>query len=273
MNHIKNEIEILANPEMRDVYEALKFPTKDVIMNEKQIFVVNKEGTMNDQIQLLEKLKTKIETHDKIHWMQTVDLALEQASNSSLIYIPSGTHSLKFLEYLNDNLLICGLSDINIENVSEKLQSCAVIKSCDISPMLFAINGDIKIQNLVFDCSNVTTGFLIREGCVTFENCYFFGKSLSSVTEAFNLADDCNVLFENCVINNFGTAMNVNNAKVTIKNCLVKNCNSAIAFDDDSIVSLQNSKLTDLKEYAIIKYTKGDVAGLFEATNKDELEK
>lgn len=272
MNHIKNEIEILANPEMRDVYESLKFPTKDVVMNEKRIFVINKEGTINDQIQLLEKLKSKIETHDKIHWMQDLNFALEQAVNSSLIYIPSGTHSLKFLEYLNSNIFLCGLNVVNkIE--PENLQNYAIIKSFDLSPMLFAINGDIKIQNLVFDCSYVTTGFLIREGCVTFENCYIFGKSSSTVTEAFNLSDNCNVILDNCIITSFGTAMNVNNAKVTVKNSVIEKCNTAIAFDDDSIVSLEGSNLRDIKEHAIIKYTTSEEATFLESTSKDELDK
>lgn len=275
MNHIKHEIEILANPEMRDVYETLKFPAKDIVMNKKQILVVNKEGTINDQIHLLEKLKTKIDTHDKIHWMQNFNYALEQAGNSSHIYIPSGTHLLKFLEYLNDNLSICGLNTLDMQKINnDKLQNYATIKSCDLSPMLFVINGDIKIQNLVLDCSNVTTGFLIKEGCIVFENCYIFrDENSSSVTEAFNLSDNCNVVLDNCVIANFGAALNVNNSKLSIKNSIIKNCNTAIAFDDDSIVRLEDTNIQNNKEYVIVKYTNGDEAMMLELTCKDDLDK
>lgn len=152
----------------------------------------------------------------------------------------------------------------------KSLQNYATtITSSDLAPLLFAINGDIKVQNLVFDCTNVSTGFLIKEGNVTFENCYFFGRESSSVNEAFNLSENCSLNLENCVIANFGTALNANNAKLIIKKCEFKNCNTAIVFDDNSCVMLTDLCGEMYREYHSKIFTVGR-EGRYIGTNENE---
>lgn len=278
MNRIKNEIELLANPEMRDVYETLKFPPRDT-MSEKKVFVVNKEGTINDQIQLLEKLKSIIDTHDKIHWMQCLNVAIEQAGNLSQIYIPSGIHSLKFLEYLNDTVLLCGVNSLQVDAVNlDKLENYAVIRAHDLSSMLFAINGNIKFKNLVIDCRNVNIGFIIKAGSVSFENCFIFGLKSSSGAEAFNISGDCSLHLDNCVLSYFGIAFDVSSSQLNLINCVVKDCGIGIIMSEDttSTLSLERSTINDMSEYAILKYIQHDdneEKVLLDMNNKEELKK
>lgn len=276
MNQIKNEFELLSNPEMREVYESIKFPSKDITMK-KKIYVVNKEGSINDQIQLLEKLKSKIDPHDKIHWMQCLNVAIEQAGPLSQIYIPSGNHSLKFLEYLHDNIIICGLYDIENDINLNNLENYAIIRANDLSSMLFAINGDVKFKNLVIDCSNTNVGFIIKNGSrmVSLENCVIFG--LKSASDAFNISGEASLYLENCLICNFGTAFDVANSKLKLINCVIKQCGTGIVMDDNSSITIENSKLIEIKECALVKYIKHEEnkeqKTLLTTDDKIELEK
>lgn len=279
MNRIKNEIELLANPEMREVYESLKFPAKDTQMSEKKVFVVNKNGSINDQIQLLEKLKSIIDTHDTIHWMQSLNIAIEHAGSLSQIYIPSGIHSLKFLEYMNESVLLCGINALQVDAVKlEKLEGHTVIRASDLSSMLFAISGDIKFKNLVIDCRNVSIGFIIKNGSVTFENCLIYGLKSSSGAEAFNLSGECSLRLENCVISQFGTAFDVSSSTLNLVNCIIKDCGTGIVMSESpsSSLSLEKSSVMDMSDYAILKYIQhedNEEKLLLDMDDKSELEK
>lgn len=280
-NRIKNEIELLANPEMREVYETLKFPSKDIDirMSEKKVYVVNKEGTINDQIQLLEKLKSIVDTHDKIHWMQCLNIAIERAGSLSQIYIPAGINSLKFLEYMNESVLLCGVNPLQVDAVNlDKLENYAVICANDLSSMLFAIDGDIKFKNLVIDCRNVNIGFIVKGGFVSFENCFIFGPKSSSGAEAFNVSGKSFLCLENCVISNFGTAFDVTSSKLSLINSIVKDCGTGIVMSESSSsLSLEKSTIINMSEYAILKYIQHDDNNekkiLLEIDDKTELQK
>lgn len=98
MNKIKHEIDVLINPEMREIYEELKFPHHQLSKDqERKIFAVTKDGTLSEQIQLINELKNFVEDDAKIHWLSLQD-AIAVAPALSEIYIPSGVHAMKFLE-------------------------------------------------------------------------------------------------------------------------------------------------------------------------------
>lgn len=98
MNKIRHEIDVLINPEMREIYEELKFPHHQLSKQEgRKVFVATKEGTLDDQVELIVKLKPLVRDDEKIHWLSLQD-AIAVASASSEIYVPSGDHSVNFLE-------------------------------------------------------------------------------------------------------------------------------------------------------------------------------
>jgi Right handed beta helix region len=261
MNRIKHEIDILVNPEMRAIYEELKFPHHQLGKNEeggKTIFGVTKAGTLSEQLQMIQEMKHKVSDDEKIHWLSLHD-SIAASVPSSEIYIPNGAHTMNFLEYLNGDILLCGLSTISMETLDmEQVQRYAKISAVDSGSMLFAVDGDLKLENLMIDCENVKTGFLVKGGKLTVKNCVIYGSKDSSITEGFTLSGDAKVLIENCVIMNFATAITVSDAaKVNIRNSTIKNCNTGVhLLNDDSMVSLENSSLLNCNEYGILKYTK-----------------
>lgn len=257
MMKIKHEVDILINPEMREIYEEVKFPHHRLgKTNERMVFAVTKAGILSEQIQTIQELKNKVTDETKIHWLSLHD-AIAASGASSEIYIPAGVHSISFLEYLNGNVLLCGLSPISIETLDmEQLHRYAKVTADDSGSMLFVVDGDLQLQHLIIDCENVKTGFLVKDGKVTVKNCVIIGTKESSVTEAFTISGATKVLIENCVIMNFATGIVVNDtAKVNIRNSSIKNCNIGIQLlDNDAMMSMENASLINCDEYGILKY-------------------
>lgn len=261
LNKIKNELDILVNPEMRAIYEELKFPHNNLSKNEeggKTVFAVTTAGTLSEQMQVIQELKHKVDDDEKIHWLSLRD-AIAASVPSSEIYIPSGSHMMNFLEYLNGDILLCGLPSISMETLTmEQEQRYAKISAADSGSMLFAVDGNLKLENLIIDCENVKTGFLVKGGKLTVKNCVIYGTKESSITEAFTISGDAKVVIENCIVMNFATAFVVSDeGKVNIRNSTIKDCNiGAHLLDIDAMFSLENSSLLNCNEYGILKYTK-----------------
>lgn len=265
MIKIKHGIDVLVNPEMRAIYEEVKFPHHELAKsNERMVFVVAEAGTLSEQICIIEQMKHKVANDTKIRWMSFHD-AIAASGVSSEIYIPAGEQRLNFLEYLNGNVLLCGLATIDKDSIQmEQLHRYAKISAVDSgSWMLFAIDGDLRLQNLVIDCENVKTGFLVKDGTLSLKNCVIQGAKESSVTEAFAVSDAAQVVIEDCVIMNFATAITISgSAKVTIRNSVIKGCNNGIHLtDDESTVTMDSSSMLNCDESGILKYSTqlGDV--------------
>jgi hypothetical protein len=259
MNKIKHEIDILVNPDMRAIYEEVKFPNHQTDKTqERKVFAVTKAGSISEQFQMLEELKSKVSDDVKIYWLQSLHDSIAGSTASSEIYIPAGFHPMNFLEYLNGNFLLCGLTSIDISTLNmDQLNNYAKVFAADSDSIMFAIDGDLRLQHLVIDCSNVQTGFLVKDGQLTIKNCVIYGSKESSVTEAFNISGSAKVVIENCIIMNFATAFTVDDsAAVELRNSVVKNSNVGFhLLNDEAALSMENSSITDCDEYGILKHT------------------
>jgi hypothetical protein len=258
MNTIKNEYLILSNPEMRDVYESLKYRniSDDT---KKEIYAIIKSGTINDQIQFLDSLKQRISTHDNVVWTMNFQEALSSSTkHGSEIYVSNGHHKLSFLEYLCDNLLISGVNKMALDTIDgNSKKNCAVISSSEMGPLLFAIDGNIEFNSLIIDCSNIKTGFLIKSGTVKFTNC-FITSSNKSLCEAFNISGESNVILDECKISNFSTGFNINGkSKLTMKHSSIIGCDTAInALNEKVEITLDSAEIVNCSEYAIARRSK-----------------
>ena len=263
LNRIKHEIEILVNPEMREIYENLMFPHRleDFEGEKRKIFAIAKSGMLSEQELFISQLKLKIPRCEaKVLWTSSLHEAISNASNASEIYIPSGKHSMKFLEYLNDNLLFSGMTAYNkdqIVNLNEIPSEYAVITASENASFLFASDGDLRIENLIINCENVKNGFLIRNGKVTIKNCLIIGNNESSVTEGLSISGTAEVLIENSTICCFATGITATDqSRLKIKNTLIKKCNNGInVLADTAMVTLDKSSIIDCLEYGILKYS------------------
>lgn len=260
LNKIKHELEILINPEMRVVYEKMKETNRAEDSKSHQIFVVTANGTLQEQIDSLERLKGKINETAVVRMTDKLQDALLKSHVNDEIYLPSGTHTINFLEYLNDNLLITGArsyyhlptNEFSTENLHK---THSIVKAEDNDSLLLAIDGDVRLENLVIDCNNVKSGILVKSGAnVTMKNCLIHGDLKSSVTEAFSIFNDAKVTLENCVIINFALGFSVNDsATLILKNSTVKDCNNSILCNGKCEIVLENCSILDSKEYGITK--------------------
>lgn len=260
MIKIKHELDILINPEMRTIYEEMAFSVHtndEKCIAEAKVFAVTKDGTLSEQIQIIEELKHKIPQDAKIHW-QTIHNALSNAALKSEIFIPSGDHAINFLEYMSGDILLSGLTEIKIDQLDlEQADRYARICAADSGAMLFAVDGDLRMENLIIDCRKVKTGFVVKDGLLTIKNCVIYGSKESSVTEGFAISGSTKLLMENCVINDFATGISINeSAKVTIRNSIIKNCNLGVQLlAEDSTLSIENSSILNCDEKGILKYS------------------
>lgn len=252
MASIKNEYKILVNPEIRDIFAELKFPHHKL---SGKVFAITKHGPLSEQVEIIDALKTKIAPDAKVHWLALTE-AFAAASPGSEIYIPSGDYKLNFLEYIGQ-MLICGLPPVVSESVDiNQIERYATISS-DCGPMLFAVDGDLTLQNLVINCEEVKTGLMVKGGSVTIENCVIYGSKESSITEAFSVTGDTSMLLKNCLITNFATGLSIDDlAKINIRNCVIANCNVGVqVLSDDAKVSIEGSSFLNCSEFAILKYS------------------
>ncbi|XP_070494638.1 protein nessun dorma [Chironomus tepperi] len=275
MNKIKHEIDILVNSEMREAYERVKFGRKQEC--NKQTFVISKNGTINEQMQLLEKLKGKVSSDTPITWMKNLCDAISCSTIDTEIYIPQGRYSFNFLDYLNNNLLFCGVEKLEQHLLSD-YNNYSTLHSTDKAPMLFVIDGDMKFENLIIDCTNVKTGFCIKSGSVVLKNCLIFGleSKESTISEGFNISGDSSVVFENCVIKNFATALNVDDlTKIEFNNSRIENCNLGMDILGDHVkIDFNSSSIIDFVTYGILRYSgkfEKDFQKVIDVNNDEDL--
>lgn len=248
---------------MREIYENLMFPHRmeDNEAEKRKIFAIAKSGMLSEQEIFISQLKLKIPRSEaKVLWTSSLHEAISNASNASEIYLPSGKHAMKFLEYLNDNLLFSGMTAYNKDQIitlTEIPSEYAVISATENASLLFASDGDLRIENLIINCENVKNGFLIRNGKVTIKNCLIIGNNESSVTEGLSISGSAEVTIENSVICNFATGItSTDQSRVTVKNSIIKKCNNGIhVLTDTAMVTLEKSSIVDCLEYGILKYS------------------
>lgn len=267
MNQIKHDIDIICNPEMRQLYEEIKFPKQ----GDGKTFVVAKTGTLSEQVELINELKRKVDETTKINWVSLQE-AIATSSEKSEIFIPRGEQELNFLEYLNGDILISGIAPISIWNM-EKHDRYAKISSTETGLLLFAVDGDLRLENLIIDCEKVKTGILINDGRVSIRNCVICGSKDSTVSEAFAISGAVKVLIENCIITNFATAITVNGpAHVDIRQSVIKNCiNGVQLLDEDATVLMEKSSLMNC-DNGILKYSDLSEGKALDWNDKKEVE-
>lgn len=136
-----------------------------------------------------------------------------------------------------------------------KERDCARISADDYGSMLLAVDGNVNFKNLHIDCTKVKSGLLIKSGVVTIKNCLFVGSKDSSVTEALSISGDAEVIIEDCVLKGFATAFAVSGseAKLTIKNSVIKECNTGVHMLGSACLTLDGASIMNCDESGILK--------------------
>lgn len=252
MNTIKSEIEMFENPVMRKAFEENNCKTKIECKN----FLVTNVGKLSDVITYLTEAKTFI-GNENIKLGSSLQDALEFCLASDTIYIPAGIHQIKFMEHFNEKGSIKALV-VSENNLDEKINSVidlnrdAVIKSKDEDSILITVDGEFTFENITFDCKNVRSGILIRNGNVVFKNCCIIGDSNSSTKQGLCVFGNSLVKFENSIIKDFSTGITLNaGSKVYLDSSIISNCYTGVEVNENAFLAMENSKVKNSKTYGI----------------------
>jgi hypothetical protein len=224
--------------------------------------VCKQHGTLNDQIQMMQQLQSRVSAHEKINWMKDINDSMTCSTTNSEIYLPAGCHSLKFLDFSNGNQSLIGLNKFtlaNNDNDTEKLltTNAALIECAEMDFQLFTIDGDFKFENLIFDCRKVKTGFVIKGGIVSFKNCIIIGSNDNCMSEGFSICGVSKVCLNECIIANFSVGVMISeDAQLNMHNVMIKQCENGMTFfGDKANVLVDNCTIKHCVKIGIVKYS------------------
>lgn len=144
---------------------------------------------MDQHIKYLQEAKSIVGNSKTVRICDSLQGALEKCAASNELYLPPGRHEIKFLEYLNGGGLLKAVSTVRFADACKAGQlhviedAAAVVCSKDDDSVLLTVDGDYCFENVMLDCINVRTGVLIKQGNVTFKNCFLIGDATSSTKQ------------------------------------------------------------------------------------------
>lgn len=193
--NIRNELEILENPEMREIYEAMRRsgvdgPTNGVAStNEDFTFIVTQTASADEQMRQLEKLRSVLaDVKQPVRMRPSLQQCLDACLANCHIYLPPGKHEIQFNDHFvgkgtlsalnkSDEMVVDGDDSIGGASVvNADTVICSVVDEC----FLLTFDGNTMVEGITFDCRKVRTGIQIRQGSVLFVNCKFLGDKSSN---------------------------------------------------------------------------------------------
>lgn len=263
LNAIKNEIDILENPAMREVYEKVRFEENNTAFEVEgevtaEAFVVTHVGTLDQQMQYLNEAKRYIDQRRIVRICDSLQGALDRCKSSDELYLPPGKHMIKFLEYLNSAGSLRAISSINFVDACERkkleaLKDVPIVSSKDDDSILLTIDGDYCFENIMLDCANVRTGVLVKRGNVTFKNCCLVGDPKSTTKQGVVVFGNSTVRFENTVIQHFSTGVYSNqNCTIQLVHSTVQSCFNGIEVLRAGQIVFNNAQINACKSYGVI---------------------
>ncbi|XP_055617319.1 protein nessun dorma-like [Toxorhynchites rutilus septentrionalis] len=268
MNAIRNDIDILENPDpsMRDVYEKVHFSNAKSYFTGSvpsehggtEAFVVSLIGTIDRQIEYLNTAKSFIAQNKLVRIIDSLQSVLNCFNGGDEVYLPPGRHAVKFLDDLGSKGSMRAINSIRFAGTNEEValntsQDVTVICSRDDDCTLLSISGDYSFENVMFDCTNVRNGIVVKKGNVFFKNCCFIGDPKPAENKGVIMLGDSSVAFENCLVKNFSTGIYTNQiCKIKLSHTVIKNCTNGIEAVQYCRISIDSSKITDCKNYGVM---------------------
>ncbi|KAL5281630.1 SHCBP1 family protein [Megaselia abdita] len=242
LSMIKSEMDILENPETRSIYEECKLESQEE-SRECISYIVTSPDSNENQIMYLQKVQQFLkDPNGKVQMCNSFQKAIELCNALDEIFLPPGEHSIKFLDFLNDNGTVTGIG--NAGDV--------ILKSPDDESILLIFEGNFKLKNVTLDCSNVRNGIVLKKGNVILDSCVLFGDGKSSTQQGVLCNGNSKLLLKNCVIKKFATGVVLKGlSEFMMKRSTVKNCTVGIEPSDESTVALENCTIEDCQEFGI----------------------
>lgn len=262
---IRSEIDTLEffAPEMREVYEQARFPREtyydeqsesSLKSSDSSVFVVTRTGSLEEQIDYLEKAKRFIGTQRTVQICDSLQDALDRSESSSEIYVAHGRHEIK----------LCGdlSAGGSIQAVGSD-RSRAVIRSRQDDNALLILTGDYCLENITLDCSNVQSGILIKRGNITLKNCCITGDPKDVASNGILICGNASLVLENCQVQNFSTGIsaNVDCSSIQLKSkTIIQDCFEGIKLVEGCRLGVCSSNIVNCTNYgAVLEVEEDDV--------------
>lgn len=108
LSMIKSEIDLLENPETRSIYEESKLEGTEET-RDPMSFIVTSTDSVENQLMYFQKVQQFFkDPAGKVQMCHSFQMAVELSNALDEIFLPSGDHFIKFLDFLNDNGTVCG---------------------------------------------------------------------------------------------------------------------------------------------------------------------
>lgn len=221
--NIRSELEILENPEMREIYEDVRQrDAAATTASAVHALIVTPVGTLAVQKRHLEWCETLIASESATRMMPTLQQCLDTCLSDVTVYLPHGRHAIKFAEPLQGRLAIVGRHAANEANGNHAAAAAAVnaddgtwIDAMEDDSKLLTVDGDLRIDGVTFDCRRVRTGIQLRRGRLELRNCRFVGDKRSNTKCALTIAAGggvgvaVSVTLIDCSIQHFAVGINI----------------------------------------------------------------
>ncbi|XP_055921308.1 protein nessun dorma [Eupeodes corollae] len=258
---IRSEIEMLENPEMRKIYEEIKFDDDKSLkraLDEKLdkrkpiAYIVTDPFTFEKQMQFMLLAGKFVGEQKLIQMCPSLQDVLNICNASDDIYLPPGRHSIKFLEYLNDDGKIIGLNSSSVFAATDTNDDEVVIMSPDDDSILLIFDGDFTLTNITLDCRNIRSGILVKNGKVSLNNCKITGDGKSSTQQGIMCSGSSQIFLQDCVLENFSNGIVAcDSTAVTLSNCKINNCRIGIDVSSTSTLHFKQCKIANSKKCGI----------------------
>ncbi|XP_053696106.1 protein nessun dorma-like [Sabethes cyaneus] len=257
---IKTDIDVLENLSMRPVFEKHRFP-KEIngfagkIKAERNVLVVSHIGTLQEQIEYLEKVN-QLANQMPVQMYDSLETAVKRCKPLDQIYLPHGQHLIAALEYFKKGS-ITGLSlgrflDKDLKQLSGLTKEITVVSPRDNDSIFLTIDGDYCFENILFDCSRVEVGIMVKQGSVRFKNCCLIGDNKSDRNRGIVIFGNCNVRFKHCIIKDFAAGIYAGpQCIINLFNSVVFNCHDGIDAWESCRINFQQSEVSNCLDYGV----------------------
>lgn len=197
MASIKSKIEMLENPDMREIYAEMRRtqhesePSVPAEKGKDHTFVVTQVASIDEHVRQLNTVRSLLaDAEQSVQLRTSLQQCLDTCLSNSHIYLPVGVHTIKFVEPVIGNGTLSALPSLPKDGVitiddegdanKSNLDLLTVVSSVEDDSRLLTFDGNTVVDGITFDCHKVRTGIYIRSGSVLFINCTFVGDEASS---------------------------------------------------------------------------------------------
>ncbi|XP_043466203.1 protein nessun dorma-like [Leptopilina heterotoma] len=253
LQQIKTEMEVLENPAMRDVLirnqssSVMEIESKRRESGVKKIesYFVWLGGSLDETVSSLNQAKGFLPPDTFVKTSSCLKEALDVCDAGDIIILGRGDHPIRGSGNLEDGGMIKGVDS------AEKTIICP--KETESGPSLLDFSGrEVILENLTIDLGDIQAGILVRKGTVKLDGCRIYTSNHSIIKIGIIVLPGAKLTAQNTTLVGLGTGIMIHSGgEANLSECHFEECIDGIQLQDDSKLTMTNSPLKNLKEYAI----------------------